>query len=115
MKNSRSRTKPKSPNIPKPRQGSGGRKKAVPGKVVTGDVRAKLAEMGCDPFEGLARIASNPDASATVRKKAFHELMKYGFPEEQGMRILRLLMESPGARELFRELFVLGKGAEAGA
>jgi hypothetical protein len=69
--------------------------------------------MGYDPFEGLAQIASDPDASATVRKKAFHELSQYGFPREKGMRILRLLMESPGARELFKELFVFDKGAEA--
>jgi len=60
------------PGLPK----TGGRKKGTPNKA-TQTVAEKLDALGCDPFEGMARIAMNEKNPIEVRARCYSELAQY--------------------------------------
>jgi hypothetical protein len=66
-------------------------------------VRAMLAEMGCDPIEGLVGIAASGDTPAKLRRKTFLELSEFVLPGRRVIEILRRLINSPRPEELFGE------------
>lgn len=47
----------------------------------TRDVQELLASLGCDPIQGMAEIASNPEASLELRGRLNAELAKYVYPK----------------------------------
>lgn len=64
----------------KPGEGRGGRQKGTPNKR-TQDVAQLLAQMGCDPIEGMARIAMNEKLSPELRGRMYAELARYVYPK----------------------------------
>jgi hypothetical protein len=55
---------------------TGGRKKGTPNKA-TLTVAEKLEALGCDPIEGMARIAMNEKNSQETRGRYYSELAQY--------------------------------------
>ncbi len=72
----------------KPGEYRGGRKKGTPNKR-TADIQARLDKMGCDPIEGMARIAKdamkakNPNLALT----AYKELAQYVAPKRKSVEM----------------------------
>jgi len=65
---------------------TGGRSKGTPNKR-TQEAMQKLEELGCDPIEGMARIAMDESNSIELRAKMFSELAPYIFPKRKAMDI----------------------------
>ena len=63
---------------------TGGRTKGTPNKVTT-DVRDRLAALGCDPIEGMARIAMNRRNPVELRSRMFAELAQYVAPKRRAL------------------------------
>ena len=55
---------------------TGGRRAGTPNRA-TLDVRERLAALGCDPVEGMARIAMDPANPPELRGRMFAELAGY--------------------------------------
>lgn len=68
----------------KPRPKNAGRKKGTPNKK-THELQAKLDELGCDPIEGMARIAMDPENPVQLRGKMFAELAQYVIPKRKAI------------------------------
>ncbi|MBA3684060.1 MAG: hypothetical protein H0W72_02325 [Planctomycetes bacterium] len=62
----------------------GGRIKGTPNKR-TQDVMDRLAELGCDPIEGMARIAMDEGAPIEVRSRMYSELAQYVAPKRKAI------------------------------
>ena len=67
-----------------PGEKRGGRQKGTPNKA-TADVVARLAELGCDPIEGMALIALDPTNPPELRGKMFAELAGYVAPKRKAI------------------------------
>lgn len=65
---------------PKGTPKTGGRVKGTPNKL-TYDVRATLQAMGVDPFEGMAKLAMDPEVPPEIRGRMHAELAKYVAPQ----------------------------------
>lgn len=65
---------------------SGGRKKGTPNRL-TQDVAERLAALGCDPLEGMARLAMDPQSSPEFRFRCYAELLPYVYPKRKPMEI----------------------------
>jgi len=65
---------------------SGGRAAGVPNKK-TQAVADMLAEMNCNPVEGMARIAQDETAPVAVRAAMYRELAQYVFPKRRSVEI----------------------------
>jgi hypothetical protein len=83
---------------------TGGRTAGTPNKA-TADLLAKLGALGCDPIEGMARIALNTRAPLGVRARMFAELAQYIYPK-------RKAVEDAGedGKELKIEVVYVGRG-----
>jgi hypothetical protein len=66
------------PGYPK----TGGRQKGSPNKA-TLDVAEKLDALGCDPIEGLAKIAMDGKNTTEIRARCFIELAQYLHPKRK--------------------------------
>lgn len=64
----------------------GGRRKGSLNKA-TLDVVQKLAALGCDPIEGMARIATDPTASLELQGKMYSELAQYVAPKRKAVEV----------------------------
>lgn len=73
------------PTTPKPKN-KGGRPKGSLSKQ-TREVRDKLAELGCDPFEGLAKIALDMNNSPELRARVLTELATYIAPKRKAIEV----------------------------
>lgn len=51
----------------------------------TQEIEEKLAALGCDPIEGMAKIAKNPKNTAELRGKMFAELAQYVAPKRKAI------------------------------
>ncbi len=67
---------------PKP-SGSGRRKGTL--NRITGEVAARLAELSCDPIEGMAAIAADTRNSVEVRARMYAELAQYIHPKRRAV------------------------------
>ena len=67
-----------------PGEKRGGRTKGTPNKA-TADVVARLAELGCDPIEGMALIALDETNPPELRGKMFAELAGYVAPKRKAV------------------------------
>lgn len=65
-------------------QKTGGRVAGTPNKA-TADLRERLSTLGCDPIEGLARIAGNSRTPVAVRARCFAELAQYVYPKRKAL------------------------------
>ena len=63
---------------------TGGRIAGTPNKA-TADLQTKLDALGCNPIEGMARIAMNRRAPVAVRAKMFAELAQYIYPKRKAV------------------------------
>ncbi len=94
--------------MPRPRglPKTGGRAKGTPNKR-TQSVTEKLAALGCDPIEGLAKIAMDRKNRIELRAAMYKELAQYIVPKRKAIEIED---EEPGrfqvedARERLYEL-----------
>jgi hypothetical protein len=80
---------------------TGGRKKGTPNRL-TRDVSERLEALGCDPIEGMARIAMNPKTKPELRARMFAELAQYVYPKRKATEIAH--EESQGGDFTFHEL-----------
>ncbi len=65
---------------------TGGRQKGTPNKRTT-EVAELLSALNCDPIQGMAEIAMDPDNSAELRGRMFAELAGYLFPKRKATEI----------------------------
>ncbi len=49
------------------------------------EARQRLEELGCDPIEGMARIAVDAKSSPELRGRMFAELAKYVWPQRKAV------------------------------
>lgn len=61
---------------------TGGRKKGTPNKA-TLTVAEQLEKLGCDPIEGMARIAMDENNSPELRGRYYSELAQYLYPKRK--------------------------------
>ena len=72
------------PRGSKPGEHRGGRRAGTPNKR-TLDVIERLDALGCDPIEGMARIAMDQGNSPELRGKMFAELAGYVAPKRKAI------------------------------
>ena len=65
---------------------TGGRVRGTPNKR-SADLFGKLGRMGCDPMEGLARIALDPDTDVALKVRCFAELAQYVYPKRRAIDV----------------------------
>ena len=65
---------------------TGGRKAGTPNRR-TVDVENRLASLGCDPLEGMAMLAMDPNASPELRGRMYSELAQYLYPKRRAMEV----------------------------
>lgn len=63
-----------------PRPANAGRKKGSLNRV-NPSAAERLAELGCDPLQGMALIAANKKNPVEVRGRMYAELAKYRYPQ----------------------------------
>jgi hypothetical protein len=54
---------------------------------ITRDVAGLLDELGCNPIEGMARIALDPKASEPIKARMLAELAKYTVPQLRSVEV----------------------------
>ena len=64
----------------------GGRKTGTPNKRTLA-VAEKLETLGCDPIEGMARIAMDENAELGLRAQMYRELAHYIAPKRKAMEV----------------------------
>ena len=64
----------------------GGRKTGTPNKRTLA-VAEKLAALGCDPIEGMARIPMDEQAELGLRAQMYKELAQYVAPKRKAMEV----------------------------
>ena len=65
---------------------TGGRVRGTPNKA-TDALAQKLAKLGCDPIEGLAKIALDPETKAELKVRCLSELAQYVYPKRKAMEL----------------------------
>ena len=65
-------------------QKTGGRKAGTPNKR-TLDVIERLDQLGCDPIEGMAKIALDPQNAVELRARMFSDLAQYVAPKRRAV------------------------------
>ena len=65
---------------------TGGRKKGTPNKA-TLTIAEKLEALGCDPIEGMARIAMDEKNSPETRGRYYSELAQYLYPKRKAVDV----------------------------
>lgn len=65
---------------------TGGRQPGTPNKR-TLDIQTKLERLGCDPIEGMAKIAMNPDTPVDVKARMYAELAQYIAPKRKAFQV----------------------------
>ncbi len=63
-----------------------GRKVGTPCKLAS-DVRARLQELGCDPIEGMAKLAMDEKTPVAIAQRCHAELAQYVYPKRRAVEI----------------------------
>ena len=63
---------------------TGGRSAGTPNKK-TAEVAERLAALGCDPIEGMARLAMDESYAPELRGRMFSELAQYVAPKRKAV------------------------------
>ena len=69
-----------------PRERRGGRTPGTPNKR-TAELVERLAELECDPVEGLAKIASDPSTDSALRARVYVDLLPYLYPKRKSVEL----------------------------
>lgn len=51
----------------------------------TQEIQERLAQLECDPIEGMAMIANDPSLDQSIRLQAFKELAQYVAPKRKAI------------------------------
>jgi hypothetical protein len=65
---------------------TGGRMSGTPNRK-THELTEKLAKLGCDPIEGLARIAMADETAPELKVRCYAELAQYVHPKRKAMEL----------------------------
>jgi hypothetical protein len=65
---------------------TGGRARGTPNKR-THELAEKLEKLGCDPIEGLARIALADETAPELKVRCYAELAQYVHPKRKAMEV----------------------------
>ena len=65
---------------------TGGRQRGTPNKR-TQDVIARLEALGCDPLEGMAKLAMDEGNAAELRGRMYAELAAYCYPKRKAIEV----------------------------
>src|ERR1700686_2577549 len=65
---------------------TGGREKGTPNRR-TQEIAAQLAELGCDPIEGMALLAMDKKNTPELRGRMFAELAAYVWPKRKAVEV----------------------------
>jgi hypothetical protein len=65
---------------------TGGRVRGVPNRK-TQELAAKLAKLGCDPVEALAKIADDRATPLDIRVTCYRELAGYLYPKRKAVDV----------------------------
>ena len=87
---------------------TGGRIRGTPNRK-TELVAKKLAKLGCDPIEGLARIALDPETKPEIKVRCFSELAQYLYPKRKAVDVV-----SPDSSQLTLKVEHIGPGIDFG-
>lgn len=93
-------------------QKTGGRVAGTPNKR-TADVMGRLEALGCDPLEGLAKIATDATTDTTLRARVLADLLPYLYPKRKSLELTgadggAVEVDLAGAKELLaRKLMAL--------
>jgi hypothetical protein len=71
----------------KPGEHRGGRKKGTPNKTSLRSAWEILDAMGCDPIEGLARLAMSDTTPPAVRARCYSDLAQYLHPQIKPLEV----------------------------
>jgi len=71
---------------------TGGRKLGTPNRRTT-EVVDRLLSLGCDPIEGMARIAMDPLSSPELRARMYVELAQYVAPKRKAIALSSTVQE----------------------
>jgi hypothetical protein len=63
---------------------TGGRSTGTPNRS-TGEVKQTLEALGCDPIEGMARLATDERVEISIRFQAYKELAQYIYPKRKAI------------------------------
>lgn len=63
-----------------PKPPGSGRKMGTPNKI-TSEAAERLEELGCDPIEGMGKIAGDTRNTPEVRGRMYAELVQYLYPK----------------------------------
>jgi len=74
------------PQGSQPGERRGGRTAGTPNKR-TVELVERLAELACDPVEGLVRIANDPATDAALRARVYADLLPYLFPRRKSVEL----------------------------
>jgi hypothetical protein len=66
---------------------TGGRQKGTPNRA-TLTAAEKLEALGCDPLEGMARIAMDERNSPETRGRFYSELAQYIYPKRKAVEVI---------------------------
>jgi hypothetical protein len=86
---------------------TGGRTAGTPNRRTT-DLMERLEALGCDPLEGLARIAADPTTDTTLRARVFADLLPYLYPKRKALEMTgadggAVEIDLAGVKELLAE------------
>jgi len=65
---------------------TGGRRAGTPNRR-TAQLTERLAELGCDPLEGLARIAADPTTESSLRVRIYADLLPFVYPKRKAVEL----------------------------
>ena len=74
------------PQGSQPGERRGGRTAGTPNKR-TVELVERLAELACDPVEGLVRIANDPATDAALRARVYADLLPYLYPKRKSVEV----------------------------
>ena len=65
---------------------TGGRLRGTPNRRTT-DIQVLLTRMGCDPIEGMAKIAMDCSNPVEIRARMYAELAQYVAPKREAVQV----------------------------
>ena len=77
-----------------PGERRGGRAKGTPNRQ-TQLVRDRLAELNCDPVQGLVKIATDPSNTPELRAKVYADLLAFSAPKPKAIELTAGEMAEP--------------------
>ena len=74
------------PSGSQPGEHRGGRAPGTPNKR-TAELVERLAELECDPVEGLVSIAADPSTDPALRARVYADLLPYLYPKRKAVEL----------------------------